>query len=243
MAQSIERGHEAVKQVVVRAPESSTLLRKLGGTGTSGTGVAAPTRRPGPRRPMPGRTTIEMASSAAPAEETERLEISAVAGAPATERLDATTLPMQPAGPSGRAGSPRRFSWTTIAGTAAIVFVLALLFITAVELISGKPLAAIFGGRRHRDDGQEHLHAVAVAVAVDHADDLDHDDHHDDDLVHDDLVHDDGDQHDHQHDAADEHHHDDRARGHDHHHRPAVGVDDDPVVGVAVALRSRATSP
>ena len=33
-----------------------------------------------------------------------------------------------------------------IAGTAAIVFVLALLFITAVELISGKPLSAIFGG-------------------------------------------------------------------------------------------------
>ena len=35
VAQSIERGHEAVKQVVVRAPESSPLLRKLGGTGTS----------------------------------------------------------------------------------------------------------------------------------------------------------------------------------------------------------------
>ena len=32
-----------------------------------------------------------------------------------------------------------------IAGTAAVVFVLALLFITAVELISGKPLSAIFG--------------------------------------------------------------------------------------------------
>ena len=30
VAQSIERGHEAVKQVVVRAPETSTLLRKLG---------------------------------------------------------------------------------------------------------------------------------------------------------------------------------------------------------------------
>ena len=33
VAQSIERGHQAVKQVVVRAPETSTLLRKLGGTG------------------------------------------------------------------------------------------------------------------------------------------------------------------------------------------------------------------
>ena len=36
VAQSIERGHQAVKQVVVRAPETSTLLRKLGGTGASG---------------------------------------------------------------------------------------------------------------------------------------------------------------------------------------------------------------
>ena len=36
VAQSIERGQEAVKQVVVRAPESSTLLRKLGATGASG---------------------------------------------------------------------------------------------------------------------------------------------------------------------------------------------------------------
>ena len=47
VAQSIERGHQAVKQVVVRAPESSTLLRKLGGTGASG-GASSRMR---PRRP------------------------------------------------------------------------------------------------------------------------------------------------------------------------------------------------
>jgi len=151
VAQSIERGQKAVKQVV-KVPDSSTLLRRLGGTGASGstTGTddasSAPTeavRQQGPD----GRTgdeTVEMASAAAPAGETERLEISAVADAPATERLRATTLPALPA--SGRAAAFRRFSWRTIAGTAAIVFVLALLFITAVELISGKPLSAIFGG-------------------------------------------------------------------------------------------------
>ena len=84
-----------------------------------------------------------MESAAAPVGETERLEISAAADAPATERLRATTMPMRPA-----AGPPaaRRFSWGAIAGTAGIVFVLALLFITAVELISGQPLSAIFGG-------------------------------------------------------------------------------------------------
>jgi hypothetical protein len=123
VAQSIERGHEAVKQVVVRAPDSSALLRKLGGTATSSAGGAP----------------------AAPAEGPDQLEISAVADAPATERIDATTLPMRPAGPPDRPGRPRTFSWKTIAGTAAIVFVLALMFITAIELISGKPLAAIFG--------------------------------------------------------------------------------------------------
>ena len=44
-----------------------------------------------------------------------------------------------------------------------IVFVLALLFITAIELISGKPLADIFGERGERDLGRRRLHAVAGA--------------------------------------------------------------------------------
>lgn len=149
VAQSIERGHEAVKQVVVRAPESATLLRKLGGTGASGgaagSAATAPMRAVGRSAPEEGGNaeTVQMESAAAPVGETERLEISAVADAPATERLQASTAPMRPA--TGRPGV-RRFSWRTIAVTAAVVFVLALLFITAVELISGKPLAAIFGG-------------------------------------------------------------------------------------------------
>jgi hypothetical protein len=151
VTQSIERGHEAVRQVVVRAPETSTLLRKLGGTGASGGAASsvdassAPTeavRQVGPEG-GPEAETAEMESAAAPVGATERLEISAVADAPATERLRATTAPARPA--PLRSGL-RRFSWRTIAATAAIVFVLALLFITAIELISGKPLSAIFGG-------------------------------------------------------------------------------------------------
>jgi hypothetical protein len=151
VAQSIERGQHAVKQVA-RVPESSTLLRRLGGTRASGGAAAsvdassAPTEAVRQQRPDggAGAETAEMESAAAPAGETERLEISAVADAPATERLRATTLPMQPA--AGRVAASRRFSWRTMAGTAAIVFVLALLFVTAVELISGNPLSAIFGG-------------------------------------------------------------------------------------------------
>jgi len=148
VAQSIERGHEAVKQVVVRAPETSTLLRKLGSTGASGDTAASASTAPmqvvGQSGSDDGGTaeTVPMESVGSPVGETERLEISAVADAPATERLRATTTPMRPAGRPGL----RRFSWKTIAATAAIVFVLALLSITAIELISGTPLSAIFGG-------------------------------------------------------------------------------------------------
>jgi hypothetical protein len=144
VAQSIERGQEAVKQVVVRAPESSTLLRKLGATGTGGEAASSVDASSAPTEAGPtagaGAETVEMESTEAPVGATERLEISATADAPRTEHLDATTTPMRPA-----RGSSRRFSWPAIAGTAAIVFVLALMFITAVELISGKPLASIFG--------------------------------------------------------------------------------------------------
>jgi hypothetical protein len=155
VAQSIDRGHDAVKQVAVRVPESSTLLRRLGGTGVSGPSASsvdessAPTEVVGPAQPAqqgPGDVqeaeTVEIASMAAPVAETQRVEISAVADAPATERLVASTSPPRPARPAVALG----FSWRTIAVGAVTVFVLALLFITAIELISGKPLSSIFGG-------------------------------------------------------------------------------------------------
>jgi hypothetical protein len=162
VAQSIERGHDAVKQVAVRVPESSTLLRKLGGTAVSGPSASsveassAPTEVVGQAQPgasEPGQSepgseseaeTIEMASTAAPVAETQRLEISATADAPATERLVASTSPTRAA--VARPAVLRGFSWQTIAISAVTVFVLALLFITAIELISGKPLSSIFGG-------------------------------------------------------------------------------------------------
>ena len=108
VAQSIERGHEAVKQVAVRAPETSTLLRKLGGTGVSEPlassvdASSAPTEVVGQPQPTAhsGQAghdgeaeTVEMASMAAPVAETQRLEISAETSAPATERLSTSTTP------------------------------------------------------------------------------------------------------------------------------------------------------
>ncbi len=147
VAQSIERGQQAVKQVVVRAPDSSSLLRKLGATGLSGGAASSVDASSAPTEAMAtggAAETVEMESNTA-SDETGRLEFSAVADAPATERLQATTTPMQPAVPGAGTGARRQFSWSAIAGTAAIVFVLALMLITAIELISGKPLASIFG--------------------------------------------------------------------------------------------------
>jgi hypothetical protein len=136
-----------VKQVVVRAPDSTALMRKLGGTSTRGTAASSSVDASSAPTEVvatggAGDETVEMESTAAPLEGAGRLEISAVADAPATERLEATTTP---APPRTRREARRQFSWPVIAGTAAIVFVLALLLIIAIELISGKPLGSIFG--------------------------------------------------------------------------------------------------
>ncbi|HEY6472940.1 MAG TPA: hypothetical protein VIY26_08620 [Acidimicrobiales bacterium] len=173
VTQSIERGQHAVKQVAVRVQDTSTspLLRRLGGTasagetasssvGASSPADAAPTQVVGPAADE----TAKMESGGASADEANRLEISAVADAPATERLQAQTVPVPAMAPAAdladaTAGTDgqgdrnpgdgwligRKFSWKAIAGTSAIVFVLALLLITAIELIAGKPLASIFG--------------------------------------------------------------------------------------------------
>jgi hypothetical protein len=159
VAQSIERGHEAVKQAVVRAPDTSTLLRRLGHTGASEPSASSVDTSSAPTEVV-GQSgtdgtgaaeTVQMAStpaSSSPAAETERLEVPAATDTPATQRLQVTPVSATaPAPPSiARRATQPGFSWRAIAGTVAVVFVLALLFVTAVELISGKPLSTIFGG-------------------------------------------------------------------------------------------------
>ena len=146
VAQSIERGHEAVRQVVVRAPEDS-VLRRLGTTAVGGETATSVDESSVP--------TEAVASAAAStrggrdgadgcvrlgrrrADRTEPLEVTAAAGTPATQRLDASA--------SVAPVASRRFTWKAIAGTAGVVFLAALLFVTVVELIAGKPLSSIFG--------------------------------------------------------------------------------------------------
>ncbi len=72
IAQSIDRGHQVVKQVAVRAPESSTLLRRLGGTGTSG----------------PASSSVDADASSAP---TEVVGQSGPKGAAAPETIEMAT--------------------------------------------------------------------------------------------------------------------------------------------------------
>ena len=124
VAQSIDRGHQVVKQVAVRAPESSTLLRRLGGTGASGPSASsvdadassAPTEvvgRSGPQGGSARRDDRNGIDARPPAAETERLEISATADTPATQRLEASTAPMPTPGARGR--SARRAAGVLLA--------------------------------------------------------------------------------------------------------------------------------
>ncbi len=150
VSQSIERGHEAVKQVV-RAPDASPLLRRLGSTAVIGGKASDSDVSSAPTEAVESAhdPTLGTASTTAPVEETRRLEVSTTAGTPATQGLRSSTTPAPPSArgrPGTSANGPSRFTWRVIAGTAVVVFVIALLFITAVELIAGKPLAAIFGG-------------------------------------------------------------------------------------------------
>jgi hypothetical protein len=127
VAQSIDRTHHAVRQVVVRAPESS-LLHRLGGTDAARAESVTAVDTP---------VAVGVTSNEVPADETAVTE-------PAPPGPPTATLP------GGAAAQTRRdLNWRVVAVTALIVFLLAILVITAVELIAGKPLADLFGGSSH----------------------------------------------------------------------------------------------
>jgi hypothetical protein len=127
VAQSIDRTHHAVRQVVVRAPDTS-LLRRLGGTNAAGAVTESV-----PVVDVP--VTEEVMAHEARGEETTVTEIT-------TPGPRTAVLPPVVAG-----DGPRRLNWRVVAVTAVIVFVLVLLIITVVELVAGKPLSDLFGGR------------------------------------------------------------------------------------------------
>jgi hypothetical protein len=117
--QSIDRTNKAVKQVAVRAPESS-VLRRLGGTKAAGV------------------TRTEPASESAVQEET------ATTASQATGSVGQEPTAQM----TGPTGSPMRRSnlrWPVIVLAIVGVFVFSLVLVTVVELIAGRPLADLFG--------------------------------------------------------------------------------------------------
>lgn len=153
--QSIDRTNKAVKQAVVRAPETS-LLRRLGGTNVAGATESTPGDSSAPTEEMTtsaaastGGTSEAESSGPAP---TQPIATTSGPGGPRGNQPDSGG----PAGPGGnqphsggpphRGGSgPGGLSWRVWALAVLGVFLITLLFVTVVELVAGKPLADIFG--------------------------------------------------------------------------------------------------
>jgi hypothetical protein len=150
VAQSIERTHAAVKQVVVHVPDRSSLLRRLGGTRASGADASSAAAESA----LVEGTTTSAASGDAVA---PTAQVAPMAEAAQTEEVAQTTqmdqtaqLPLtaevaeqaqETAQPAVRVLGLR---WPVVAGIVAAVFVASLLLVTAVELIAGRPLADLF---------------------------------------------------------------------------------------------------
>ena len=121
--QSIERTRTAVKQVVVRVPEGSRLLNRLGGTNAAGVTRSETAGAPPSTSAGPTDDTVQAETSAPPV---------------IAQRDEVPDADMAP-----QIGSGLR--WPVVAGVVVAVFVFSLLFVTVVELIAGQPLADLFG--------------------------------------------------------------------------------------------------
>jgi hypothetical protein len=118
--QSIERTNQAVKQVVVRVPDSTKLLRRLGGTNAAGVTTES--------EPASESAVTEDTATSAATEPGASVESEPTESVPVSSAVPRVKLP-----------------WPVVVGTIVGVFVFSLLFVTVVELIAGRPLADIFG--------------------------------------------------------------------------------------------------
>jgi hypothetical protein len=170
VSQSIEHGHKAVKQVAVRAPES-TLLRRLGGTKVAGETASASSESSG--------VLEESASASASAVSDGRDAASEVVGSVAAETTqiapvvpnpdDTTVVPIAastvdptiamaavpgPGDPPTEemalpGGQGRSIPWKAIVGAAAAVFILSLGVVTGIELLAGHSLSDLLGNHNN----------------------------------------------------------------------------------------------
>ncbi|MGP0030721.1 MAG: hypothetical protein ACLPVF_09480 [Acidimicrobiales bacterium] len=126
VAQSIDRTHHAVRQVVVKAP-STSVIRRLGGTAPAGEVGGS-----GPEAQAP--VTEDVASTEAKGAATMRTAVPPAR--PPTEVIPGVARIEE---------SARRLNWRVVGVTALIVFVVVLTTITVFELVAGRPLSDLFG--------------------------------------------------------------------------------------------------
>jgi hypothetical protein len=148
--QSLERTHDAMRQVV-RMPEGEGLLRRLGSTRASGS-VSKETEGSPVAKSAPetsGRAAGEDVAAGAGGD--RRLVAStriggwtrSPAGPPSADGAAPVARPRDPAGP--KAGERWRIRWPVVAVSAAVVFAVALLTVTGIELLVGRPLSSVVG--------------------------------------------------------------------------------------------------
>jgi hypothetical protein len=146
--QSLEKTHDAVKQVVVRVPDRPSLLRRLGGTRAAGVTESEPPASTLTDEAASGTAAAGAAvDSGAPEGTTFHSNAAATTDTTTTDAATATlgelTVPVA-AGARPERERPH-LRWQVVAGAVILVFVLSLLVITAGELIAGRPLADLFG--------------------------------------------------------------------------------------------------
>jgi hypothetical protein len=139
--QSLERTHQAVQQAV-QSSDRTSVLRRLGSSRPVGS-VSEATEPSSVARHAP-ESSLGGDAAGDGGEGDRRLVASARSGGPAP------TPSMSSTGGGGTAadqrdGQPRWMSWRVLATSVGLVFVLALLAVTVVELAVGKPLASVVG--------------------------------------------------------------------------------------------------
>lgn len=151
VVQSLERTHEAVRQVV-RLPDRPQVLRRFGasrpaGSATGGTEETALTEAAS--GPDGGAAAGGTAAALHPGSDVGGPEPATARIEPQVPRLVASSRGGRgggPGRPSGSAGSGRwRLRWPALAVSVAAVFVVALLVVTGIELLAGKPLSSVVG--------------------------------------------------------------------------------------------------
>ncbi len=163
VAQSIERTHHAVKQVVVKVPGRPSILRRLGATEAAGDVETGTDESPLVEAGAAGEAAAvgDADGTAASGQVGERTAASGAVAEGAPDRRLVARSQGSGRGPARRTvsgGEGRRSSrepapatsgahlnWWVLAVSMVAVFVVAVVAITVFELVAGRPLSSVLG--------------------------------------------------------------------------------------------------